>query len=281
MHMKQKLFPFILLISGLIFGLFLFVGIPHFSFAQSYTAALTFNPAQISAEAGETKDVTFDLSGEEGISGFNIMLQAENATIESIHDQVQVSGGNAQSSDFQKVLDYISDDKTQAKISFVTISLNDEDLPTKISVSITAKKSGTEDGVISFKNDSTVEVIGKNGITYSVNATNNATLTAEGGDEDPGEGEDDPGDGDGQTSCTAYWAIGDANCSGGKPNSQDFVIWRNAYLSSSTGEKEGCTNIRADFNNDTKVDMGDFEAWRKGKYGSTSNSQKQWPQNCM
>lgn len=62
-----------------------------------------------------------------------------------------------------------------------------------------------------------------------------------------------------QSSCPSN-AQGDADCNG-KIEDADYTIWRAHYK----GEN---TTGDADFNDDTKTDMKDFEIWRRGRYGS-------------
>lgn len=410
-----------------------FMAITQPSFAQSTASQLTFNPAQIAADTGETKDVVLELTGTEGISGFNIILEAENATFESVNDSVQVSGGSAQPSDFSNVLDFVDDSKTQAKVSFVTTSLNDDELPTKVALSVKAKRSGSAEGVIRVVNDSNAEITGKEGVTYSLNPTNEATLGSSGGGEnslgnlqfspenietnttttnklnititedqgisgfniimnaqnatiesiEPGvtvsggnaesgefskvldtinqakteakvayvtitadlKDEDLPtsitftinvkkssnsdgvitfnttdseitgpektsytpvasnqatltsggggnvsptGSNGGGGDCEPYWAIGDANCTGPKSDEKDFSLWTTGFDAMKLGgpaSLPACNtagNIKLDFNKDNKVDLVDFEIWRRGKYGSVSNPPiTSWPAECM
>lgn len=113
----------------------------------------------------ETSEITVTLQGAEGISGFNTVLEAsEGITINSYGNDFNPNGASAD--DFSEVLTFISDDGTTAKISFVTLSLGDEQLPSEITFSLNVTSS-TEDGTISLNtNDS--EMVGPESVQYSI-----------------------------------------------------------------------------------------------------------------
>jgi hypothetical protein len=81
--------------------------------------------------------------------------------------------------------------------------------------------------------------------------------------------------------------IGDANCSGPKPDETDYNIWKTAFvpmLNGGPASLPSCVeagNIRTEFTNDNEVDLADFEVWRRGAFGTVTNPEKTWPPECM
>jgi parallel beta-helix repeat protein len=74
------------------------------------------------------------------------------------------------------------------------------------------------------------------------------------------------------TPACAKKTLGDANCDG-NINNDDYNIWKCEFLNqgqcSDTSIVSHTTNKSADFNLDTKVDLFDFEIWRKNRFAPT------------
>lgn len=248
---------------------------------QNGEGNLVFSPTAISTNTTALNNLNMTIKESTGIAAFTLVVNSQNATIEEIVGVTNVSGGSARTDNYSKTATSIRNNKQTARLTYTVNGIsNNADLATEVTLQIKVKKSSITNGTITFDLGET-KLAGPDGASYDPVAANQVTLTSGGG------GTVNPtGGGGGSTDCNPYWAIGDANCSGQKPDDKDFDLWKNAFIPQSGGPASLATcmqagNIKVDFNNDNLVDLVDFEIWRRGKYGTVSNPQKQWPAECM
>lgn len=129
---------------------------------QDLGEAVTMSPRLI--EPGSS-NVTITLSGVEGIVGFNIIMNAPaDVTIDAYNDDLAPSQGNPEV--YSQILNYISDDKDQAKISYVSTVLDNTELSERITFSLAVTNTGEEQAEISIDPES--QMIGPGKKAYEV-----------------------------------------------------------------------------------------------------------------
>jgi hypothetical protein len=260
-------------------------------------ATLRFSPEAEQGETGQSFNPVIIISAQDGIAGFNVIVEAENGIVEEIGEEIRVSGGSASDNDFSKDLAFISDDGKTARVAYTNSSLTADELPTEIRTTVQFKRTGTEDqdGIMSFSSSADVEVVGAEsgynitrGSSYRVSSSPVPSVTgSQQVSPTPGSGTSvTPTPGSGSSDCRPYWNIGDANCSGPKPDDRDFTLWEIFFVAEGKnvdGLGSVCTegNINADFIDDDTVDLADFEVWRRGLFGTVTNPEKTWPERCL
>lgn len=124
------------------------------------------NDAMPTAE-GEEQEMRLQIQTPQGISGFNLVLQASDGLVfQSVGQEIETVPAGKEG-DFSKVLDYVSDDGKTAKASYVAISASDEELPQIVSVSAQVQSKSDDTGQITVLVDES-EVTGPSGVTYAV-----------------------------------------------------------------------------------------------------------------
>jgi uncharacterized protein YxeA len=111
-----------------------------------------------------SSEVTVTLEGADGISGFNIAVEAgDGVSIDSYADDFTAAGTEEE---FEEVLTFISDDNTTAKLSYITLGLEDRELPSTIAFSFNVTSEG-EGGEIRIEPTES-EMVGPEGVQYVI-----------------------------------------------------------------------------------------------------------------
>jgi hypothetical protein len=108
--------------------------------------------------------VVITLEGMDGISGFNLALEAgDGVIIENYADDLRADG---KEDSFEQVLAFVSDDNATAKVSYITLELEDAELPKTATFSFNVTSEGAG-GTINVSPEGS-EMVGPQGIEYAV-----------------------------------------------------------------------------------------------------------------
>lgn len=179
------------------FGWYFFTRFSSQSRASQDVANISYDTTTLPQGEDEEADVQFQIETPQGVSAFNIVLEAsEGLLFDSIGESIQTVPPE-KADGFSKIITYTSEDNITGKVAYAVISESDEELA-KI-VSIPARiinTSGTSGEIRVVTTES--EVTGPEGVTYALESDHSAssdsssdsTRPAKSSNESPGSSEE-------------------------------------------------------------------------------------------